>query len=155
MSEDFTITIDGLTCSHSDVLEQLQDLKKERYEEQSGGDFEGELEDDFTVTDWEDVPEWAQYFDVLEELIPALENSSYEIEIFEAAHECSIGFNNVDEAYSGEYKSNEDFAQDIAEQLGLLDESKGWPYTCIDWEYAAKELMYDYSESSGYYFRNL
>lgn len=27
----------------------------------------------------------------------------------------------------------------------MLDKGDRWPYTCIDWEHAAKELRYDYS----------
>lgn len=61
----------------------------------------------------------------------------------------------VEEAYQGEYSSDVDFAQEMAEQLGALKDNTEWPYTCIDWEYAARELMYDYFESNGYYFRNL
>lgn len=61
----------------------------------------------------------------------------------------------VEEAYNGEYTSDEAFAQDMAEQLGLINKDLAWPYTCIDWEQASKELMYDYFESNGYYFRNL
>lgn len=59
------------------------------------------------------------------------------------------------EAYQGEYSNDQDFAQSMAEELGLIKENVGWPYTCIDWEFAAKELMYDYSEENGFYFRNL
>lgn len=59
------------------------------------------------------------------------------------------------EAYSGEFKSDEDFAQDMAEQLGAIEADAKWPHNCIDWEYAARELMMDYSEQDGYYFRNL
>jgi len=62
---------------------------------------------------------------------------------------------NFEESYSGEYDSDEDFAQEQAEQLGLINESATWPNNCIDWELAARELMYDYSEQDGYYFRNL
>lgn len=61
----------------------------------------------------------------------------------------------VDEAYAGEYSSDEEFAQEMAEQTGAISKEINWPYTCIDWEYAAKELMYDYFEVDGYYFRNL
>lgn len=61
----------------------------------------------------------------------------------------------VAEAYQGHYGSDEDFAQDLAEELGLIKKDVVWPYTCIDWEHAAKELMYDYFESDGHYFRNL
>lgn len=43
----------------------------------------------------------------------------------------------------------------MADQLGAIDNSARWPQTCIDWEQAAKELRYDYSEDNGHYFRNL
>lgn len=61
----------------------------------------------------------------------------------------------ISEAYAGKYDSGEDFAQEIADQLGLIDENVQWPYSCIDWERAAHELMYDYCEDSGHYFRNI
>jgi antirestriction protein len=59
------------------------------------------------------------------------------------------------EAYVGQFSDNAEFAQNMAEEIGAIKENAGWPYTCIDWEWAGKELMYDYSESDGYYFRNL
>ena len=59
----------------------------------------------------------------------------------------------VEEAFAGEFDSDEDFAQDMAENTGELEEN--WPYNCIDWEHAAHELMFDYFEADGYYFRNL
>lgn len=61
----------------------------------------------------------------------------------------------AEEAYSGNFKDDKEFAQDMAEQTGAIDKNAQWPMSCIDWEQAAKELMYDYSEDSGYYFRNL
>ena len=61
----------------------------------------------------------------------------------------------AEEAYQGQYDSDEDFAQELAEELGYIDGNASWPYTCIDWEWAARELMYDYFEMDGYYFRNL
>lgn len=65
-------------------------------------------------------------------------------------------FENFEESYAGEFKSDEDFAQDMAEQLGTVDfKNQSWPAYCIDWEYAARELMMDYSEQDGYYFRNI
>ena len=62
---------------------------------------------------------------------------------------------NVEEAYQGQYTSDEEFAQQLAEDLGSIDKNVSWPYTCIDWEWASRELMMDYFESNGYYFRNL
>jgi hypothetical protein len=39
----------------------------------------------------------------------------------------------------------EDFARELAEETGLIDESATWPHTCIDWERAATELSTDYT----------
>lgn len=60
-----------------------------------------------------------------------------------------------EEAYSGRYSSDKEFAKNLAEELGLIDKNAHWPNNCIDWEFAVRELMYDYCESNGYYFRNL
>ena len=62
------------------------------------------------------------------------------------------------EAYCGQWDNDVDFAQNMAEEGGKIAhemENQVWPFTCIDWEYAARELMYDYWESNGYYFRSL
>jgi hypothetical protein len=69
--------------------------------------------------------------------------------------ESDDGLENFEEAYSGEYSSDQDFAQQQAEDLGLINEAATWPNNCIDWEQAARELMYDYSEADGYYFINI
>jgi hypothetical protein len=41
----------------------------------------------------------------------------------------------------------------MAEQCGMIEKNISWPYTCIDWEFAARELMYDYISEDGHYFR--
>lgn len=46
-----------------------------------------------------------------------------------------------EEAYAGEWDSEEDFAQDHAEQMGSLQEDASWPYTYINWEAAARDLF--------------
>jgi len=61
----------------------------------------------------------------------------------------------MEEAYQGEYRSDEDFAREMAEQCGYMEKDVAWPFTCIDWEHAARELMYDYFEIDGHYFRSL
>jgi len=70
---------------------------------------------------------------------------------------CTIqeAFDQWEEAYQGKYNDDEEFAYDLAEQLGAIDKKASWPNTCIDWEQAAEEIMYDYFESDGFYFRNL
>jgi antirestriction protein len=97
-------------------------------------------------------------FDVIE----ALEAAYLDIEVY-SAYASHTGFSGdiedlisaAEEAYQGEFESDEDFAQNMAEDLGLIQDRPAWPHYCIDWEYAARELMYDYFEESGYYFRSL
>jgi len=76
-------------------------------------------------------------------------------EVVEAGLRLGISPETIEEAYSGQFSSDEDFAQDMEDQLGSRAADPEWPYTCIDWERAARELMMDYGEEGGYYFRNL
>lgn len=39
----------------------------------------------------------------------------------------------------------EDFAQQEAEELGLVSKDMPWPQSCIDWEQVAEELKMDYT----------
>lgn len=47
------------------------------------------------------------------------------------------------DAYCGQWKDGEDYAQDLAEQLGAVDSHAQWPLSCIDWTAAWRELTYD------------
>lgn len=58
-----------------------------------------------------------------------------------------------EENYYGKFDSDEDFARELADSVGALQEENRWPYTCIDWEQAAREIMYDFCEQHGHYFR--
>lgn len=50
-----------------------------------------------------------------------------------------------------------DYAQQLAEDCGMVNSNAKWPNNCIDWELAARDLKVDYSivEIDGvtYYFR--
>lgn len=37
-----------------------------------------------------------------------------------------------------------DYAEQLADDLGLIPSNASWPSNCIDWEKAARELRYDY-----------
>lgn len=39
----------------------------------------------------------------------------------------------------------QEYAQNLAEECGMVDTNARWPMTCIDWEQAARELQQDYS----------
>jgi antirestriction protein len=62
----------------------------------------------------------------------------------------------IDEAmedFHGVYDSDEDFAQQLLEDCGEIP--KDLPsYVVIDWEATARQIMWDYSEHNGFYFRN-
>ena len=107
--------------------------------------------------DWEGIPDRfisessleAEYFDYMD----MVNGSHLDEEVWEAAQDLDIEPEMVEELYHGEYNDDEDFAYDLAEQLGLIDHEAGWPNNCIDWERAARDLMYDYGSSNGHYFR--
>lgn len=39
----------------------------------------------------------------------------------------------------------EKYAQELAEDIGAINKGDEWPNNCIDWEWAANELKYDYT----------
>jgi hypothetical protein len=39
----------------------------------------------------------------------------------------------------------ENYAHELAEDIGSIKSDAQWPYTCIDWEKAARELQMDYT----------
>ena len=140
--QEINLTIDSSLYTDDDIreaiIEQLEDSELDK-------DFELE------VSDWGNTPKNMQDLSILAE---CLEDTEYHDEdIISAGIECGVDINNIDEAYAGSFNSDADFAEDMAEQLGYIDNNISWPHNCIDWEYAAKELMYDYSEHNGHYFR--
>jgi antirestriction protein len=55
-----------------------------------------------------------------------------------------------EDAYRGEWDTERDFAENEAADCGLIARKVEWPYTCVDWEAATRELMFDYwSVSAG------
>ena len=59
-----------------------------------------------------------------------------------------------DEAYQGEWIDDETFVQELLEDVG--DMPKDMPfYIHIDWEGTARDVMMDYFEIDGHYFRSL
>lgn len=39
----------------------------------------------------------------------------------------------------------QDYAEQLADDLGAIDAKAGWPNNCIDWQRAARELQMDYT----------
>jgi antirestriction protein len=122
--------------------------------------------EEMMITDFEGFPEAfyseSMSFKRLFQYFERAENSGFDIEIIEAF--ASLGnysledadsfFDALEESYIGEFSSDADFAEDMAEQTSF-EISNTWPNNCIDWERAARDLMYDYYESNGHYFRSI
>lgn len=59
----------------------------------------------------------------------------------------------AEEAYQGQYTDDEEFTQQLLEDCGDIPENLP-AYIHIDWEGTARDIMMDYGEDNGYYFRN-
>ena len=125
----------------------------------------GSIREEIMITDFEGFP--AAFYDECMDFEPLFEyferasSCGYDLEIVEAftklgnykVEDVNGFFDALEESYSGEFSNDEDFAYDMADQCGQLEEKTSWPYTCIDWKQAARELMFDYYEQDGHYFR--
>jgi antirestriction protein len=80
-----------------------------------------------------------------------LDNEGRTVDAGDSFADCEDDFA---EAYQGDHATDADFAQELAEELDLVNDSVSWPYTCIDWDDAASELMNDYWSDGQYHFRN-
>ena len=152
--EIFNVELDGLTCnSVEDVLEAVV----EEYNEQHSADEDfvplTKLSKKDVTIDMDELPEFLRDWDILEKSLYIIQESSYEIDIFEAAYQLGIDFENVEDSYYGVFGSDEEFAEEYVESTGYL--SKDFPsWIVIDWAETASSLMDDHLEYNGYYFRN-
>ena len=101
-----------------------------------------------------------------EHFVAGLNNESFLFHDFSEARDCDLGEDvvmawlevmdwdkdGIEEAYSGSYSSDEEFAQELFEQIyDIPDYLQGH----IDWESVAYDIMMDYFESNGHYFRSI
>ena len=68
-----------------------------------------------------------------------------------AAYNCDISPEHIEECYCGEWSSDEEFTQDLLEDTGEVSFLPH--YVHIDWEKTANDIMMDYQEDDGHYFR--
>ena len=95
------------------------------------------------IEEWEDDPDYADQVASLKKLIELVEDyaeDSAQDGVFLIQDSCF-----------------EEYAQELAEDIGAINKSSQWPNYCIDWEWAARELQIDYSstewEGVTYWFR--
>lgn len=75
-------------------------------------------------------------------------------ETISAGLACGICWENLEEAYQGCFDSEEEFAQELCESCGDIPNNLPH-YIYIDWVKTARDIMFDYCEEKGHYFRIL
>jgi len=58
----------------------------------------------------------------------------------------------MEDSYRGKWETDEDFVQEMLEDCGYIPENMP-AYIHIDWERTARDVMIDYFEENGHYFR--
>lgn len=119
------------------------------------------LHEELWVMDHEGFPEGVGEFSPMQaqeyaEWMSKLDESDHEAFLAYVNHVGDFDWQSVEkfqEAYQGVYTSDEDFAMEMAESIGAIDPDATWPNNYIDWERAARDLMMDYFEEDGHYFR--
>ena len=89
----------------------------------------------------------------LDEAATLISEGGLSEEIYMAAIECSIPLDKVEDAFVGHYSSEVDFAQDLWEDCGYLDDLPAYAQSYINWESVARDLMMEHVEHDGYFFR--
>jgi antirestriction protein len=134
----------------------LEGKDAEDFEDECRALHSDEHDPEFMFQDWEDIPR-----DLISEChldpdfwvwMKAIEKIGFEAAF--AGIECEIPADEIAEAYYGHFSSDEDFAQEWAEETGALEGEPSWPFNHIDWEWAAADLMQSFAEYDGYYFRS-
>jgi antirestriction protein len=80
-------------------------------------------------------------------LVEAIEAEGYPVEAVAAwidwtgSKVSDVDLDTFAEDYAGEAESEEAFAEQLAEDCGLIDDDASWPNTYIDWERAARDLF--------------
>ena len=149
------VIIDDATYDHDDIISAAFDAAEdvgvfENFEDitQEDCDFEIHIDDgdleDLGITNDDELYEFCNIF--------YSDNNSYEIEVFQAAYECDIPFEDIDEMYQGQWDDDETFVMRLLEDTGMIPSDLP-NFIRIDWETTAENVMDDYVEHRGHYFR--
>lgn len=132
-----TISNTDDTIDIRDVIARIEELRNERADLQETlntcDDGEPTLRANVACKEWD-------------------EENAEELRTLEALLEECKG-NGGDEQYEGDWypvtlirdSYFEDYAQELADDIGAIPKNVAWPCTCIDWEKAARELRMDYT----------
>jgi antirestriction protein len=104
-----------------DVIARVEELREERESAETVGEWEASTE----------CGELAQ----LEELLSDLEGMGGDEQWEGVWYPVTL----IRDSYF------EDYAQELADDIGAVPDNATWPNNCIDWERAARELQQDYT----------
>lgn len=121
-----TVDLSADVIDVRDIIARVLELRDERdaYNEKMG-----------SPDAWDGVPDGEpDELNMLEGILSALAGYSEDAEFEGDWYPVQL----IAESYFQEY------AQDLAEDCGMVDTNASWPMNCIDWEQAALELQMDY-----------
>ena len=76
---------------------------------------------EYYVETWGDVHHNYQSLDEdLYDYVNAIDSTSYDKDVVDAAIDCEISIDDIDEAYNGSFNSDEDFTQNLLDDLGYI-----------------------------------
>lgn len=96
-----------------------------------------------------EVFDWELYNEARE-----LVDNYYSEDVVAAALELGITLERLEDAYIGSYDSDEDFAQELWEKCGYLNDLPDHVACYINWQAVARDLILDYTQHGGHYFHN-
>jgi len=115
------------------------------------------------ITNTQDIIDSRDIQERIDELESLMENEDIDEEEKEELHKLQE-FKDAADASEWDYGVTfihegyfEEYARELAEDIGAISRNEQWPANCIDWEQAADELKIDYTsaefDGETYYFR--
>lgn len=118
-----------------------------------------------TISNMDDVIDSRDVIEAIEELQGEIEAKTHEsddeadveeVAELQAELDALLKLQEQAEGYCADWRHGEQlirdsyfetYAEELADDCGMVDRklASQWPYTCIDWERAARELQYDYT----------
>ncbi len=127
---------EALTDEVDTAQEALDDLNSDDFEEVSAFEEAEQTAKDELATAQANVNDW----DESDEGQELAKLKAFAEEAESSSSDWTYGATLIHEDYF------EDYARQLADDLGLYDDRKAqWPHTCIDWAQAAEELKQDYT----------
>ena len=150
----FSIDLDSVD-SREEYLEIIA-VNLKGIDKEQGNDIYIPKREEWIVSDYEGIPgnfvgEYdidASYWDVKE----FMSTTYLDLEVILTGIDCDISLENIEEAYCGQHDCDKDFVEQMIDDCGDLPDLPSFIH--IDWTSTARDVMMDYSEHDGHYFRN-